>query len=59
MRALDIAIQLAKKFESKITLIHVYSVGVRPIVVPEPATFAPAIPMVAPAEYSRVAEAVR
>jgi len=40
-------------------MIHVYSVGVRPIVVPEPATFAPAIPMVAPAEYSRVAEAVR
>jgi len=59
MRALDIAIQLAKKFNSKITLIHVYSVSVGPIVVPEPTTFSPSIPMMAPAEYSRVAEAVR
>ena len=59
MRALDIAIQIAKKFKSKITLIHVYSVSVRPIAVPEPATFAPGVPMMAPAEYSRVAEAVR
>jgi len=59
MRALDIALQLAKKFNSKITLIHVYSVSVRPIVVPEPATFVPTIPTMAPTEYSRVAEAIR
>lgn len=59
MRALDIAIQIAKKFNSKLTLIHVYSVSVRPVPVPEPATFAPGIPMMAPAEYSRVAEAVK
>lgn len=59
MRALDIAIQIAKKFEGKITLIHVYSVSVRPVVVPEPATLAPGVPMMAPAEYSRVAEAVK
>jgi len=59
MRALNMAMQLAKKFNSKITLIHVYSVSVRPIVVPEPATFTPSVPIMAPAEYSRVAEAVR
>ncbi|MEM2338236.1 MAG: universal stress protein [Candidatus Bathyarchaeia archaeon] len=59
MRALDIAIQIAKKFESKITLIHIYSIGVRPFFVPEPTTFVPSIPMATPAEYSRVAEAVR
>lgn len=59
MRALDIAIQVAKRFNGKITLIHVYSVSVRPLVVPEPATFAPGIPMITPTEYSRVAEAVK
>jgi len=59
MRALDIAIQIAKRFEGKITLIHVYSVSVRPVVVPEPATLAPGVPMMAPAEYSKVAEAVK
>lgn len=58
-RALEIAIQIAKKFKGKITLIHVYSVSVRPVVVPEPATLTPGIPMMAPAEYSRVAEAVK
>ncbi|MEM3578764.1 MAG: universal stress protein [Candidatus Bathyarchaeia archaeon] len=59
IRALNIAIQIAKKFKGKITLIHIYSVSVRPVVVPEPATFAPGIPMMAPAEYSRVAEAIK
>jgi nucleotide-binding universal stress UspA family protein len=59
MRALDIAIEIAKKFGGKITLVHVYSVSVRPVVIPEPATFAPGIPLMAPSEYSRVAEAVK
>ncbi|MGQ9539007.1 MAG: universal stress protein [Candidatus Bathycorpusculaceae bacterium] len=59
IRALDIAIRIAKKFAGKLTLIHVYSVGVRPIVVPEPATFTPGIPIMAPVEYSKVAEAVK
>jgi len=59
IRALDIAIQIAKKFAGKLTLIHVYSVGVRPVVVPEPATFTPGIPIMAPVEYSRVAEAMK
>ncbi|MEM1551251.1 MAG: universal stress protein, partial [Candidatus Bathyarchaeia archaeon] len=30
LRALGIAIKIAKKFDGKITLIHVYSVSVRP-----------------------------
>ncbi|MEM1540375.1 MAG: universal stress protein [Candidatus Bathyarchaeia archaeon] len=58
LRALDIAIKIAKKFDGKITLIHVYSVSVRPIIAPEPSTLTPAIPVMAPAEYSRVTEAV-
>jgi nucleotide-binding universal stress UspA family protein len=59
LRALEIAIQIAKKFNGKITLIHVYSVSVRPVIVPEPSTLTPSIPIMAPTEYSRVAEAVR
>jgi len=59
LRALEIAIQIAKKFDGKITLIHVYSVSVRPVIVPEPSTLTPGIPIMAPTEYSRVAEAVR
>ncbi len=59
MRALDIAVEIAKKFGGKITLIHVYSVSVRPVVVPEPATFALGIPLMTPSEYSKVAEAVK
>ncbi|MEM2148169.1 MAG: universal stress protein [Candidatus Bathyarchaeia archaeon] len=59
LKALNIAIQIAKKFSGKITLINVYSVSVRPVVVPEPATFTPAIPMMPPAEYSKIAEAAK
>ncbi|MEM1564227.1 MAG: universal stress protein [Candidatus Bathyarchaeia archaeon] len=59
LKALDIAIQIAKKFDGKITLIHVYSVSARPVFVPEPSTLTPGIPIMTPAEYSRVAEAVR
>jgi len=60
LRALEIAIQMAKKFEGKITLIHVYSVTVRPIIVPEPTTFTPpGIPVMTPTEVSKVAEASR
>ncbi|MGC8998194.1 MAG: universal stress protein [Candidatus Bathyarchaeia archaeon] len=59
LRALDIAIQIAKKFDGKITLIHIYSVSVRPVIVPEPSTLTPGIPIMAPTEYSRLAETVR
>ena len=59
-RALEIAIQIAKKFDGKITLIHVYAVGVRPIVMPEPTTLTPpSIPIMAPADFSKVVEAAR
>jgi len=60
LRALEIAIQLAKKFGGKITLIHVYSVTVRPIIMPEPTTLTPpGVPVMTPAEVSKVVEATR
>jgi len=60
LRALGIAIQIAKRFDGKITLIHVYSVGVRPIVMPEPTTLTPpSVPIMAPADFSKVVEAAR
>lgn len=59
LRALQIAIQIAKRFDGKITLIHVYSVGVRPMVA-EPATLAPPnIPIMSSADFSKVMEATR
>ncbi|MGQ9530708.1 MAG: universal stress protein [Candidatus Bathycorpusculaceae bacterium] len=60
LKALEIAIQIAKNFGGKITLIHVYSVVVRPIIIPEPATLTPSgFPVMSSAEVSRVAEAAR
>ena len=59
LRALEIAVQVAKKFNGKITLIHAYSVTVRPIVMPEPITLTPGVPIMAPIEYSRMVEATR
>jgi len=60
LKALEIAVQIAKKFDGKITLIHAYSVGARPIVMPEPTTLSPSwIPVMSPAEFSKVVEAAR
>ena len=60
LRALEIAVQIAKKFEAKITLIHVYSVGIRPVVMPEPTTLTPiGVPVMAPTDVSKIAEATR
>jgi len=60
LRALEIAIQITKKFDGKITLLHVYSVGVRPIAMPEPTTLTPpSVPIMAPADFSKVVEAAR
>lgn len=60
LRALNVAIQIAKKFDGKITLIHVYSAAVRPVMVPETtAVPPPMIPVMTPMEVSRVAEATR
>lgn len=60
LRALEIAVHVARKFNAKITLIHVYSVGVRPVVMPEPATLTPpSVPIMPPADFSKVVEATR
>jgi len=60
LRALEIAIQMAKKFGGKITLIHVYSVTFGPVIMPEPTTLTPpGFPVMTPAEVSKVAEAAR
>ncbi|MGA9388627.1 MAG: universal stress protein, partial [Candidatus Bathyarchaeia archaeon] len=36
LKALERATEIAKKFSGKITLIHVYSVSIQPIMLPEP-----------------------
>lgn len=59
IRALEIAIQIAKKFCGKITLIHVYSVGAAPLFMPEPATLTPGIPIMAKEEYLKIMENAR
>ncbi|MBX5329321.1 MAG: universal stress protein [Candidatus Bathyarchaeota archaeon] len=60
LKALNVAIQIAKKFEAKLTLIHVYSVTIRPIIMPEPTTMTPpGVPIMTPLEISKVAEASR
>lgn len=60
LRALDLAIQIAKEYNGKLALIHVYSVSVRPVILPEPATLTPSsVPMVTAEEISKVAEANR
>lgn len=59
-RALDVGIQIAKRFEGKITLIHVYSVTLHPFLAPEPTTLTPpAVPIMTPMETSEIAEAAR
>jgi nucleotide-binding universal stress UspA family protein len=58
-KALSLAIQIAKKFEGKITLINVFAVAA-PVVMPEPTTLTPpAVPIMSTAEFSKVAEAAR
>ncbi len=57
-RSLDVAIQIAKKFGGKITLIHVYSVAT-PVVMPESSTLTSGIPIMPPAYITKVAEAAR
>lgn len=60
VKALQTAIQIAKKFSGKLTLFHAYSITVMPIVVPEPTTLTPSgVPVVTPAEVSKMVEAAR
>jgi nucleotide-binding universal stress UspA family protein len=58
-RALDVAIQICRKFDGRITLMHVYSVSVVPVSVPEPYAFTSSVPVVPPAYVSKLAEASR
>jgi len=60
LKALEIAVQIAKKFGGKLALIHVYSVSVGPVIMPEPTTLTPPmIPVMTPAEVSKTVEATR
>lgn len=60
VQALRTAIQIARKFNGKLTLVHVYAITIAPIVVPEPTALTPSgVPVVTPAEVSRVIEAAR
>jgi nucleotide-binding universal stress UspA family protein len=57
LKALEIAVQIAKKFGGKTSLIHVYSVEVRPIIMPEPTTLTPPmIPVMTPEEVSKAVQ---
>ena len=59
-RALGKAVEIAKKFGSKITLIHAYSVSVQPIMMPEPTVMSmPGIPVLTAGEVTRVTDAAR
>lgn len=59
-RALARAIEIAKKFGSELTVMHVYSVYVQPVMVPEPTTpGSPGVPILTSQEVTRVVEAAR
>jgi nucleotide-binding universal stress UspA family protein len=59
-RALDVAVQIAKEFHGKLALIHVYSVSVTPVIVPEPSAMTPpSALLMTSVETSKVAEAAR
>jgi nucleotide-binding universal stress UspA family protein len=60
LRALETAIQIAKKFDAKITLIHVFSVTATPVIMPEPTTLTPSgVPIMTPAEVTKIVETAR
>jgi len=59
-KALEKAIQIAKKFSGKITLLNVYSASVQPIFLPEPTTLgSPGVPLLTAADVSKVVEAAK
>jgi nucleotide-binding universal stress UspA family protein len=53
-RALAAAVQVAKRFSGKLTLMNVYSVTVTPLVMPEPTTSMPGVPMAPSADVSKL-----
>lgn len=59
-RALENAIGIAERFNGRLTLLHVYSVTVPPVMMPEPSTLTPSgVPVVTPAEVSRIVDAAK
>lgn len=58
LKALDVAIQIAKKFGGKITIVHVYSVAV-PGIMPEPSMATAGVPVMTAPDVSRLVEAAR
>lgn len=59
-RALETALEIAKKFDSKIALLHVYSITVTPVVIPEPTTLNPTgVPIATSVEVSKMVDAAR
>jgi nucleotide-binding universal stress UspA family protein len=58
LKALDMAIQIAKKFSGKITLVNVYSVVAVPMM-PEPSMATAGIPVMAAPDISKLIEATQ
>lgn len=59
IKALDVAIQIAKRFRGKITLVHIYSVAAVSHVLPEPSMATAGIPVMTAPDISRLVEASR
>ena len=60
LKALDKAVQIAKRFGGKITLVNVYSVSVQPLLLPEPTVAGvPTMPVLTAAEITRIGESAR
>lgn len=59
LKALDVAIQIAKRFGGKITLVHVYSVTALGGVMPEPSMATAGVPVMAAPDVSRLVEVAR
>ena len=59
-KALETAMEVAKRFDGEVTLLHVFSVSVTPVVIPEPTTLNPTgVPIATSAEVSKMVDAAR
>jgi nucleotide-binding universal stress UspA family protein len=59
-KALEKAVQIAKRFGGKMTLLHAYVASVQPVMMPEPTGLSsPMVPVLTAAEISRVVDAAR
>lgn len=60
IKALDVAIGLAKQFGGKITLLYAYSITFTPVMAPEPSTMtSPTTPILSPVDLSKVTDYAR